>query len=358
MAEHDHDHDRPSRRAVTTGLLAGLLLPGASCRASPEPSPQSPPPVVGESGGQVRGITVSTPTYGPEWGTPAMAATLDRLVDLGATWFAYHPYGGIDKKGAVGGRWSRGTELPAWVTAPIDMARERGLKVLVKPHLAHWGSGFSWRGDIRFGERETEQRFFAQYTAWIRKMAEACTDADAFCVGTELDGTTHDQAAWRSIIAAVRDETDAHLTFASNWDSYTRIRFWDALDCIGVQAYFPLVNDREVPKGTLPTVSQLDAGWDRVLKRLHRFAEPLDRPVVFTELGYDASDRAAHEPWASGRGGHELQERALRVALRRIEADLTVVGSFLWKWFPGEVQRGDFRMSRPELQQLIAEVWS
>jgi hypothetical protein len=335
-----------------TGVLAGLLVPGASCRAAPEPALPAPP----NAGEPVRGVTISTPTYGPEWGSRQMAQTLDRLVALGATWFAYHPYARISKQGAVGR--SAGEALPDWVTAPIAMARDRGLRVMVKPHLAHWGSGFSWRGAIRFDAPEAEKRFFAEYRAWILQLARACSEADAFSVGTELDGTTHSESAWRGVIAAVREQTDAYLTFASNWDAYERIAFWDALDCIGVQAYFPLVSDDDVPEGALPTEEQLEAGWDRVLARVGSYAASLDRPVVFTELGYDASTRAAHEPWASGHGSPELQERALRVALRKVEADPTVVGSFLWKWFPGEVQRGDFRMSRPELQAIIRDAWS
>ena len=35
-------------------------------------------------------------------------------------------------------------------------------------------------------------------------MAEACKDADAFVVGTELDKTLHREAEWRALIADVR----------------------------------------------------------------------------------------------------------------------------------------------------------
>ncbi|MEZ4319925.1 MAG: hypothetical protein R3F61_20610 [Myxococcota bacterium] len=300
---------------------------------------------------EVRGITVSTPTYGPEWGSPAMERTLDRLAELGVNWIAYHPYAAVQTDGSVGGRRMGADPSPAWVVAPIEAAHARGIKVLVKPHLAHWGSGFSWRGDIRFDDPEAEARFFREYTTWITAVAERCKGADAFAVGTELDGTVRNEAAWREVIASVRGVFPGNLTFASNWDQYEQVPFWDALDTIGIQAYFP------VASGGTPSDAELEAGWDRVLRRVGEVSERYGKPVVFTELGYDASPMAAAEPWASGTGGEDVQERALSVALRRVAADPTVRGAFLWKWFPGELEHGDFRLSRPEIQELIRGAW-
>jgi len=306
---------------------------------------------------EVRGVTISTPTYGPEWGTPQMERTLDRLAELGVNWIAYHPYARVRRDGSVVG-WGDPSQPPDWVLFPIEAAHERGIKVLVKPHLAHWGSGFSWRGEIEFPDPQAEARFFREYQAWITGLAAACSDADAFVVGTELDKTTGNEAAWREVIASVRRVNSGHLTFASNWDRYADVPFWDALDAIGIQAYFPLVTAQQVPRGQAPTTEQLSAGWDRVLSKVRQVSERTGKPVIFTELGYDASPTAAHEPWASGRGGEAVQERALSVALRRIHQEPAVRGVFLWKWFPGEVARGDFRLSRPEVQALIERAWS
>jgi hypothetical protein len=47
---------------------------------------------------------------------------------------------------------------------------------------------------------------------------------------------------WRRVIAAVRGVTSARLTYAANFDAYQRVAFWDALDAIGIQAYFPLTD--------------------------------------------------------------------------------------------------------------------
>jgi hypothetical protein len=299
----------------------------------------------------VRGVTVSTPTYGVEWGAPEMARTLDVLQSDGANWISYHPYARVDRDGSVRSRLDPDAP-PDWLVRPIREAHARGLKVMVKPHLAYWGR-FAWRGDITFEDPAERARFFREYTAWIVALARATAEADAFVVGTELDGIRGADAEWRQVIAAVRAVHPGHLTYAANWDTYERVGFWDALDCIGIQAYFPLVaHDRE------PTDAELRAGWRPHLARLADLSRRTGKPVVFTELGYDASPDAARTPWASGRGAPELQERLVRVALEVVEADPVVTGLFLWKWFPGEVQRGDFRVSRPPIRAVLRDVWS
>ena len=97
-------------------------------------------------------MTVSTPTWGWEWGTPLMDGTLVVLVETGANWVAIHPYASVNKDGSVGWKRFNANEYAASVQRPIEEAHARGLKILVKPHLAYWGSGFSWRGEIDFDE--------------------------------------------------------------------------------------------------------------------------------------------------------------------------------------------------------------
>lgn len=299
----------------------------------------------------VQGMTVSTPTYGPEWGSPAMDRTLDALAADGVNWVSYHPYARVHADGRVTFRLDP-RDPPEWLVHPIEAAHARGLKVMVKPHLAYWGSGFAWRGDIRFDDPEAEARFFRDYGAWIAAVARVTREADAFVVGTELDQTVGNEAAWRRVIARVRSVHPGHLTYAANWDRYEEVGFWDALDAVGIQAYFPLVgHERE------PTVVELDAGWDRIFDGIREVHARTGKPVVFTELGYDAAPHAAREPWATGREAPELQRRLLDHALRRIGAEPVVRGAFLWKWFPGELPRGDFRMSRTDLRAVLREHW-
>lgn len=347
-------------RMPRLATIALLFAAAATCGASgvdvatglPEPGGDDPHL-------EVRGITVSTPTWGWEWGTDEMARTLDVLKSDGANWVAVHPYASIHSDGGVSFRPIDPANPPAWMARPVAEAHARGLKVLVKPHLAYWGSRFSWRGDIRFDDAEASARFFREYGAWITQVAAACPDADAFVVGTELDQTLHAENEWRALIGDVRRVYAGHLTYASNWDAYDRVPFWDALDAVGIQAYFPLLRTGATPPGAVPTDAQFDAAWANVLADVRQIHARTGKPIVFTELGYDASPTAAIRPWESGRGGagRQIQRAALAAALRNIDAEPAVRGAFLWKWFPGEAQHGDFRMSDPQVRSVIRSAW-
>jgi len=310
----------------------------------------------GAIGADVRGMTVSCPTWGWEWGSDAMVETLDVLASDGINWVAIHPYATIRRDGTVSTRPFEPAAPPDWLARPIQEAHARGMKVMIKPHLAYWGSGFSWRGAITFRDEAHWLRFFATYEAWVVQLAQASAGADAYAVGTELDKTIH-RDEWRRVITSVEAVYSGPLTYAANWDRVGDVPFWDALDVVGVQAYFPVV---EGPAGRVPTAAELAAGWARIMTDVRGLHERTGKHVLFTELGYDASATAATKPWASdgaGRNGQEIQHACMRAALRAIDVEPAVVGAFLWKWFPGEVQRGDFRMSGPGVRALIREAW-
>lgn len=302
-------------------------------------------------------MTISCHDSGLSWGGDATVETMRELKALGVNWVAIHPYARIGADGQVGGA---GTERmyadSRWLTRPIEEAHKLDLKIMIKPHLAYWGSPFAWRGDIRFDSAERWERFFDDYERWIVTVARLTRDADAFVVGTELEQTASHEQRWRRIIAAVREQTRAPLTYSAGWDRYEWVPFWDALDVIGIQGYFPLV-DHERP----PTDDELRAGWRSVLGRLEDFAARYGKRVVFGELGYNRSSLAALRPWEYAQGGEhaeEIQQDCLRVALESIAASDSVAGSFLWKWFPGEDRgRGNFLKSTPAMRAVIGEAW-
>lgn len=340
------------RYVVPTIVL--LLLAGLA------PSETAVAPVEaarGASRAEVQGVTISCPGSGRIWGSDAMVTTMERLASIGVNWVAIHPYAGIRADGTVGGsRMSRMYADSTWMTRPIEEAHRLGLKIMVKPHLAHWGSPFSWRGAIAFETEAQWSRFFESYERWIIEVAEICADADAFVVGTELDRTVHHEQPWRRIITSVRGVTDAPLTFASNWDCYTSVPFWDALDVIGIQAYFPLATEQQEA-----TPEQIRDAWKRLRTQLEQYARTEGKSILFSELGYDRSPHAAHRPWEPRRRGQAmdepLQQVCLEAALRSIAESDSIIGAFLWKWFPGELERSNFLMSTPAMQQVIRRHW-
>ena len=79
-------------------------------------------------------------------------------------------------------------------------------------------------------------------------MIRLCPEADAFIVGSELDRTIQRDSDWRRLIAAERALTLKPLSYCANWPDYQRVSFWDALDVIGISAYFPLVEGSTAPE--------------------------------------------------------------------------------------------------------------
>lgn len=304
---------------------------------------------------RIHGITLSTHTNGSDWAGPGLEPALDAMVEVGADWIQIHPYAWIGNDGTVRFDAIDPAARPAWLERPLVEARRRDLKVFVKPHLGYWGSRFAWRGDITFDDDEQWERFFRTYRAWITNVAAATPDADGFAVGTELDRTLDHEAEWRSIIAAVRGATPAPLCYAANWTHYREVGFWDALDVIGIQAYFPLTDESP------PTEKGLREAWDRILDDVSTYGRARDRHVVFTELGYNRSFDAAARPWDHRTDGPEaeaVQALCLGVALEEIEDAPQVIGSFLWKWFPQPRSAGrNFALAVPSIARVIRECW-
>lgn len=310
----------------------------------------------GEGRSFSRGIVISCPRAGQIWGSSEMASTLEEITSLGADWAAIHPYARIHRNGTVQYRPAAET---GYLARAAELARAADVQLFWKPHLAYWGS-FEWRGDIEFGhDKEAWRRFFESYQSFIVDQARFAEHlgVDLFSVGVEYEKTTHFETEWRQIIAAVRSVFSGRLTYAANWDSLDRVPFWDALDSIGVHAYFPLT------RGVTRDRSALSAGWDRPLTELEELSRlHQDKPILFAEIGYPRSQRAAMEPWIPDNLDLpevvSLRQTLIEVALETIEQAPFIEGMFWWKWIPGDNRWDrDFSMKDQEALQALRRYW-
>ena len=303
-----------------------------------------------------KGVTVSCQTWGIEWQTPEMAQTLDELRSLGANSIAIHPYARITNDGHV---QFRNLDNFRHVTVPLDWARERGMNAMLIPHLAYWGSKFSWRGEIKFNSPEEWESFFGEYQTWIVEMAKLAEahGAPLFCVGLELSHAQQHVERWRRIIAAVRAVYRGKLTYGANWNDYNDVKFWDAVDYIGVLAYFPLTKKAD------PAGPELSAAWGKWTTELGKLSKANGgKRILFVELGYNEYSGTAEEPWSfktGGRNAKEIQQRCLDVALSLPAKNEFLAGMFLWKWFPElpHHEEEDFRLQTPEIKALLSKHW-
>ena len=342
-----HHRSREYARNIPVASSLPLLLCGLLLIASR-----------GASGGEpfFKGVTVSCQTWGGEWQTPEMASTLDELKSLGANSIAIHPYARIMNDGHV--RF-RVVDNQRHITVPLDWAQERKMSVMVVPHIAYWGSKFSWRGGYHFERAEEWDNFFTDDESWIVEMARLAQahQAAVFCVGLEFTHAQKFADRWLKIIAAVRAVYYGKLTYGANWNEYDTVKFWDALDYLGVLAYFPL------SKVADPGAAELASAWEKRGAELARFSERNGgKQFVFVEIGYNENAKAAAEPWNFVMGGEharEIQERCLEAALSLAGKTPYLAGMFLWKWFPDlpRHEEEDFRLQTPAIKALIAKHW-
>jgi hypothetical protein len=345
----------PAGRAVR-GLAVLSLILGAGCRGGSEAS-AGDAGAAGEPPALLARLAAGRDTTdigrahderqcGVSWvaGRPVTAADFDPLVADHVNWITETPFGweGPGDSATVrlvtSGRIYWG-ETDSGLVATARLARRRGIHVLLKPHV--WVRG-SEPDRITRADDAAWERWFASYRRFIVHYAELAEaeSIEALCIGTELSGSTVEREAdWRRVIAAVRAVYHGRLTYAANWyQEFETIRFWDALDFVGIQAYFPLA-EREGA-----TVEQLVAGWRPHFEAIERVHEGTGKPVVFTEVGYRSVPDAAVKPWVwpSRRGDAgetpdpAAQARAYEAFFRVFWKEPWVAGAYVWKWFPGE----------------------
>ncbi|MBX5440567.1 MAG: GAF domain-containing protein [Solirubrobacteraceae bacterium] len=247
--------------------------------------------VLAAGSGPTLGANVTA--YQPEaYRTPVAERALDRLRDTGmddaavvVTWYM------DDARSSTVAPDPGLTPSDDSVERMIREARGRGLRVALKPHVDVRDGTF--RGEIAPADRAA---WWAAYTRMVERYADlaARAGAEILVVGTELRSMSGDQDAFREVVARARSRFDGALTYAANWDEVGQVRFWDALDAIGVDAYYPLAS---APGAT---AAQLRAAWRPIVRRLERLSDRWDRPLALTEIGYAARPDAAVDPSGAG----------------------------------------------------------
>ena len=226
----------------------------------------------------------------------------------------------------------------------VRAAKQAGLQVLLKPHLWFFRHD-AWRGDIAMTNEVDWERFFSAYRGFLGPFLDLSAElqVEAFCLGTELSGTTKRERQWRDLVGWARKRYSGELTYAAHWDGEVEsIGFWDSLDFIGVQAYYPL----SVAVGD--STDRLVRAWKPWMDQLSETSQKHAKPIVLTEIGYRARADATVRPWEwDQRGQVDVTAQATAYsAIFRVLADAPwLEGMFIWKWPAG--YSGMIEGSRP-----------
>ncbi len=105
---------------------------------------------------------------------------------------------------------------------------------------------------------------------------------------------------WVELIQNVRKIYKGKLTYAANYDNYQEVDFWDQLDFIGINAYFPLRSPTEDLPPKTELLAKFEKNWKNIFTKINQFKKNKNlknKPLLFTELGYTYYPNSTVESW-------------------------------------------------------------
>ena len=302
----------------------------------------------------IKGVSMVAPVK------PIDEMALQQITNIHANSIAIMPYAffTIDnpevKYNQHGQHWGENIE---GVIGCIQLAHKMNLSVMLKPHL--WIGHGMYTGAFRLNTEEDWKIWEDSYQKYMLHFAAVADSmkAEIFCIGTELGASIKERPQfWNSFIDTVKQTYHGKLTYAANWDDYKNVPFWGKLDYIGVDAYFPLANDKT------PSINSLNKGWKKYSDELQKISIENNRAILFTEYGYRNVDYTGKEPWKENDGNqnNHAQANALEAFYQSFAGKSWFAGGYVWKWYvekPRHRKRDiDFTpQERPALQ--VIENW-
>lgn len=324
-------------------------IPATKAKAVPFAQPQLP----------IAGVTIADDF--PDYTSKECQQLCDSLRAAHTQWVAVVAAGYLPTTTATTITWTNWSRRN--YAAGIRTIRQRGLRVLFKPYL--WSHEFwtkqMWTGVIVQPDSAQCKQWFASYTAWMldnARYAEA-GKAEMLCIGLELPGMCMYEREWRALIDTVRTVYSGALVYAAHGLLEAKqIRFWDALNCVGVNIY-PTLSDS--PR---PTDDELRRGWQPYKRDFAALFAVLGKPIIFTEAGFRSVLGAAYKPWewpehAERPASTEQQTQAYKILAEQCYNQPWFGGIFWWKFFTApeknEGPDGFTPQGKPAFQQMAKD---
>ncbi len=213
----------------------------------------------------------------------------------------------------------------------ISLARQKGFSIMIKPHI--WVRGQGWAGEFELNndqEWKVWEKKYKQYVLSMARLAETY-DAEVFCIGTEMRLAVRQRPEFFiDLIKAVRKQYGGKITYAANWDNYEHVVFWNHLDFVGIDAYFPVLEAKT------PTIAEAAEAFGSLSNALKAFSENQGKPILFTEFGFESVDHNLNGHWRQNNKvfNAQAQENAFHAFFSVFWNEPYIAGGFLWKYFP------------------------
>lgn len=256
---------------------------------------------------------------------PQIARSLGEMVDAGATWVQFTPAWVQEARNSSAIARHPRTVSDENLERTIALAHKYTLKVFLTPHVYVPNES---RSTIRPDDRGA---WFASYTAFIGHYAAMAQrlGVEQFAVGSELSSISDDRPGWLQVIREVRTRYHGTVLYAADPGEAAHVPFWDALDMIGIDVYFPL--------STMATtdVSVLQRAWEPIRAEMAAGSARYDRKILFTEAGYTSQEGTTTRPsdWRLGTPPNQAEQAAAYQALLATFSDEPWwEGVYWWVW--------------------------
>lgn len=318
---------------IGVGIMGAALLAAAALRPSHRTTYAIPDEPVAASGyNSYRGVNLII-------GEPV---DYSHLRALGANWVA------LVVQCHHSGTQTDCTKVPddERIRGEMYAARAAGLRVMLKPHIET--TQHRWRGDIAFRTQAQILEWFAGYAPIVLRLA--ALQPDAVAVGTELKGLSRNEYQWRALIAQVRQSYPGLVTYAANFDEVAAVPWWDAVDFIGVDAYFPL----RAPE--YATVEELVRAWAPHRDLLAQVAQHWGKQIVFTEVGYESRVASHRTPWDRNPAIPDMNAQAFayQAVFETFSSVTWWAGALFWDWQHDKDGLGFMPANKPALGVLLS----
>jgi len=300
--------------------------------------------------------------------------TINELQALSANWISLSPEAILNAETltlSMEPKDRRWTNTMEGYQTIIKKSKEQGQKVFLKPHVvlenvvsinSKLGKEVTWRGDIRpsfFFNWELIEESYRNYIMDLATFAEA-QKVEMLCIGTEMKSFVKSRPEfWVQLIKEVRATYSGQIIYSANWDNYENIPFWELLDFIGVNSYFP------ISKEAVPNLRKVNKKWTGIKNDLHDFSLKYQKQIIITEFGYRNVKYAGQRPWTHvkekiAERSDEAQYNLLNAYFQSLWKEDWLAGGFLWNWNyePLKVGNTDFSVQDKPAIKLVREFFA
>ena len=214
--------------------------------------------------------------------------------------------------------------------------------MLLKPHVDLLNDekpvGRFWRGDIG-GCPATDWNpppegvvpfTAAEWTAWFASYTEffmpyvqmaAAERVEMLSMNCELYCANREQQHWRQLVQQVRQVYRGKLTVSQIDGHEQALLWWDAVDIIGIDAYYSTPGH---------TAAEMVYSWQTPQKIARGLHQKYGKPILYTEIGMCSGGcRRDRIPTAADLAWHATKYEAVFEAFR---GESYFLGSFWWNW--------------------------